>query len=73
MCEMFASGLGVYNNFTLYSGKPSRLSDEDTGNFMVKKFRETCSWMSFTYNRDETDWKYEVLICKFSFAYCKPT
>ncbi|CAG2194472.1 unnamed protein product [Mytilus edulis] len=43
-------------------GKPSRLSDEDTGNFMVKKFRETCSWMSFTYNRDETDWKYEVLI-----------
>lgn len=43
-------------------GKPSRLNRDATNDVMVKLFRETCSWYSFTYNRDEIDWKYEVLI-----------
>ncbi|KAK7100147.1 uncharacterized protein [Littorina saxatilis] len=45
-------------------GKPSRLTDDEMAqaNFMQRKFRETCSWMSFTFNRNDTDWKYEVLI-----------
>ncbi|XP_005095831.1 uncharacterized protein LOC101854317 [Aplysia californica] len=45
-------------------GKPSRLTDDEIADptFMVKKFREVCSWQSFTFNRNDTDWKYEVLI-----------
>lgn len=44
-------------------GKPVRLTSNDitTGDF-VMKFREACSWMSFTFNRDDINWKYEVLI-----------
>ncbi|KAK3088306.1 hypothetical protein FSP39_017300 [Pinctada imbricata] len=45
-------------------GKPNRLTQEEMENpdYLTKKFREACSWMSFTFNRDDTDWKYEVLI-----------
>ncbi|KAK7508265.1 hypothetical protein BaRGS_00000504 [Batillaria attramentaria] len=45
-------------------GKPSRLTNDELAqaNFMQRKFRESCSWMSFTFNRNDTDWKYEVLI-----------
>ncbi|XP_076462580.1 uncharacterized protein LOC143294945 [Babylonia areolata] len=45
-------------------GKPSRLTqdEEAQANFMERKFREACSWMSFTFSRNHTDWKYEVLI-----------
>ena len=48
-------------------GKPVRISPNEARNnkVLVKKFREACSWMSFTFNRDEIDWKYEVLICKY--------
>jgi len=48
------------------AGKPQRMHKDETDdpNFLVKKFRKTCSWMSFTFNRDDTNWKYEVLICK---------
>ena len=49
-----------------FKGKPSRLTDDEIADpsFMVKKFREVCSWQSFTFNRNDTDWKYEVLISK---------
>ncbi|XP_063433389.1 uncharacterized protein LOC134715256 [Mytilus trossulus] len=45
-------------------GKPVRISQDEARNnqILVKKFRAACSWMSFTFNRDEIDWKYEVLI-----------
>ncbi|XP_046543445.1 uncharacterized protein LOC124253673 [Haliotis rubra] len=45
-------------------GKPSRLTKDEMANpnYLEQKFREACSWMSFTFNRDDTDWKYEVLI-----------
>ncbi|CAL1544750.1 unnamed protein product [Lymnaea stagnalis] len=45
-------------------GKPSRLTPEELADpqFMTVKFREVCSWQSFTFNRNDTDWKYEVLI-----------
>ncbi|XP_060082564.1 uncharacterized protein LOC132561872 [Ylistrum balloti] len=45
-------------------GKPNRLTEDEKAdpNYLTKKFREACSWMSFTFNRDDTDWKYNVLI-----------
>ncbi|GFR94202.1 hypothetical protein ElyMa_004396600 [Elysia marginata] len=45
-------------------GKPSHLTEDELAdpNFMTKKFREACSWQSFTFNRNDTDWKYDVLI-----------
>ncbi|BFY99325.1 hypothetical protein BsWGS_02365 [Bradybaena similaris] len=45
-------------------GKPSRLTIDELADpqFMTKKFQEVCSWQSFTFNRDDTEWKYEVLI-----------
>lgn len=45
-------------------GKPSHLTKDEIAdpNFMTKKFQEACSWQSFTFNRNDTDWKYEVLI-----------
>ncbi|GFO36649.1 actin cytoplasmic type 5 [Plakobranchus ocellatus] len=45
-------------------GKPSHLTEDEIADpkFMTKKFREACSWQSFTFNRNDTDWKYEVLI-----------
>lgn len=46
-------------------GKPARrLSDKELqdANYLETVFRDACSWMSFTFNRDIIDWKYEVLI-----------
>ncbi|CAC5366175.1 unnamed protein product [Mytilus coruscus] len=45
-------------------GKPVRISQDEARNnkILVKKFRSACSWMSFTFNKEEIDWKYEVLI-----------
>lgn len=48
-------------------GKPARrLSDKELqdANYLETVFRDACSWMSFTFNRDIIDWKYEVLIRK---------
>ncbi|XP_050400479.1 uncharacterized protein LOC126817508 [Patella vulgata] len=45
-------------------GKPSRLTGDEIADtdYLEKKFREACSWVSFSFNRDDTHWKYEVLI-----------
>jgi hypothetical protein len=58
-----------------FAGKPSRLTLDELAqpDFMQRKFREVCSWFSFTFNRNDTDWKYEVLICKFLFCWNKKT
>ena len=42
------------------------LNTEETNpkDYMERAFREACSWRSFTFNRDEYKWKYEVMIRK---------
>lgn len=51
-------------------GKPARrlsaLELQDP-NYLEIVFRDACSWMSFTFNRDIIDWKYEVLIRKYMY------
>ncbi|KAL5016724.1 hypothetical protein ScPMuIL_006313 [Solemya velum] len=45
-------------------GRPNKLTNEEMAdpNYRVKKFREACSWVAFTFNREDYDWKYEFLI-----------
>ncbi|KAL3869491.1 hypothetical protein ACJMK2_042165 [Sinanodonta woodiana] len=47
-------------------GKPfqdqSPLQTTDPKAFLMRTFREACSWTAFTFNRDDYDWKYEVMI-----------
>lgn len=53
-------------------GKPARrLSDKELqdANYLETVFRDACSWMSFTFNRDIIDWKYEVLIRKCFYGH----
>lgn len=47
-------------------GRPNKLTNEEMTdpNYRTKKFREACSWVSFTFNREDYDWKYEFLISK---------
>jgi hypothetical protein len=44
--------------------KPYRLSSWEMGlpNYLERKFRQACTWSSFTLNRDKTDWVYYTFI-----------
>ncbi len=46
------------------AGKPYRLTPEemDQPDFLYRKFRQACSWYSFTIDRTQTDWTYNVFI-----------
>ena len=54
----------VYN---LFLGKPYRanVGEMDDPVFLQRKFRQACSWYSFTLDRRDTAWTYSVYICKF--------
>ncbi|XP_014775619.1 uncharacterized protein LOC106872953 [Octopus bimaculoides] len=44
-------------------GKPNRLtSNEMDSNFLMKKFRQSCTWQAFVMNRDDFNWKYDYFI-----------
>lgn len=45
-------------------GKPNRLTqdEEQDKDYLLKKFRQSCTWQAFVLNRDDYDWKYDYLI-----------
>lgn len=56
-------------NNCLFLGKPNRLTqdEEQDKDYLLKKFRQSCTWQAFVLNRDDYDWKYDYLICMFPF------
>lgn len=56
-------------NNCLFLGKPNRLTqdEEQDKDYLLKKFRQSCTWQAFVLNRDDYDWKYDYLICMFAF------
>ncbi|GAB1605325.1 uncharacterized protein LOC115222299 [Argonauta hians] len=45
-------------------GKPNRLTNAEMleSNFLMKKFRQSCTWQAFIMNREDYNWKYDYLI-----------
>lgn len=44
--------------------KPYRLSsaEMDRSDYLLRKFRQTCTWTSFTINREDFNWKYNTFV-----------
>ncbi|CAH1772900.1 unnamed protein product [Owenia fusiformis] len=53
-----------HNIIRFRMGKPFRITKDemDQPNFMVRKFRQACTWSSFTFDRDNVEWKYRTYI-----------
>ena len=51
------------------TGKPYRVTSIEMGSddYLFKKFRQACTWSSFTFDRNNVDWKYETFLCKYFF------
>lgn len=52
----------------LFPGKPYRLIDKELTlpDYLGRKFRQACTWSSFTIDRNDVAWTYKTFICEFS-------